>query len=104
MTWGDDEMSALAKTLRRGLFLLHVAVNKLDLAPEGVMDHLTLDVARRRASRTWSWPCDAQTRRGSSDTDGDVDFEVSEDAPLSGRTTCCAGADARGLFGRRHRH
>ena len=77
-------MSALAKTLRRGLFPLHVAVNKLDLAPEGVMDHLSLDVA--------ATPCLADMELALRRADaagliryrtGDVDFEVPEDAPLS---------------------
>ena len=83
-TWGDDEMSTLAKTLRRGLFPLHVAVNKLDLAPEGVMNHLSLDVD--------ATPCLADMELALRRADaagliryrtGDVDFEVPEDAPLS---------------------
>ena len=83
-TWGDDEMGALAITLRRGLFPLHVAVNKLDLAPEGVMDHLDLEVA--------TTPCLADMELALRRADasgliryrtGDADFEVPEDAPLS---------------------
>ena len=38
--WGRDVLSTLAVHLRAGLFPLHIAVNKLDLAPPGLMKTL----------------------------------------------------------------
>ena len=42
--WQGEVLRALAKHLRAGLFPLHVAVNKLDLAPEGTLEAVEIDV------------------------------------------------------------
>ena len=83
-TWGDEEMRTLAKALRQGLFPLHVAVNKLDVAPEGVMDHLSLDVPATACLADMELALRRADAAGLIRyRTGDTDFHVSEDAPLS---------------------
>ena len=83
-TWGDEEMGTLAKALRRGLFPLHVAVNKLDMAPAGVMDHLSLEVPATACLADMELALRRADAAGLIRyRTGDVDFFVSEDAPLS---------------------
>lgn len=83
-TWGDEEMGTLAKALRRGLFPLHVAVNKLDMAPEGVMDHLSLEVPATACLADMELALRRADAAGLIRyRTGDTDFLVSEDAPLS---------------------
>jgi len=83
-TWGDEEMGTLAKALRRGLFPLHVAVNKLDMAPTGVMDHLSLEVPATACLADMELALRRADAAGLIRyRTGDTDFLVSEDAPLS---------------------
>lgn len=83
-TWGDEEMGTLAKALRRGLFPLHVAVNKLDMAPEGVMEHLSLEVPATACLADMELALRRADAAGLIRyRTGDADFLVSEDAPLS---------------------
>jgi len=83
-TWGDEEMGTLAKALRRGLFPLHVAVNKLDMAPAGVMDHLSLEVPATACLADMELALRRADAAGLIRyRTGDTDFLVSEDAPLS---------------------
>ena len=83
-TWGDEEMGTLAKALRHGLFPLHVAVNKLDVAPEGVMDHLSLDVPATACLADMELALRRADAAGLVRyRTGDTDVHVSEDAPLS---------------------
>lgn len=83
-TWGDEEMGTLAKALRHGLFPLHVAVNKLDVAPEGVMDHLSLDVPATACLADMELALRRADAAGLVRyRTGDTDVHVSADAPLS---------------------
>jgi ribosome-binding ATPase YchF (GTP1/OBG family) len=85
--WTRDVLASLAVHLRAGLFPLIVAVNKLDLAPAGVLDALRnidlgvpfvgcladMELGLRRAASTGL----LRYRSGS------ASFTVSDDAPLS---------------------
>ena len=54
--WGTSSLHLLGRRMREQLFPIVYAANKMDIAPEGVLDALRTE-PYSHAWPTWNWPC-----------------------------------------------